>query len=225
MKTTVFLRESIYDCKLIITDSHGEREYYISALTAEGPNTASVTAEFFDDEFDLSLIPVMADTNSILDEPEEKNWKDKLAKKASNLLLNAIETLTLRVACTYRIAGLQDGDRLDINMQTYIFGTFDRFNILELAPVIYAFFEVFDLNKRFKLTDAHETNRAAFLKMIKKYALADAIGSGFFMYPIQMHRAKRLTKNKKILKVLSKFNALSDTERARFLEKQEKYME
>ena len=45
MKTTVFLRESIYDCKLIITDSHGEREYYISALTAEGPNTASVTAE------------------------------------------------------------------------------------------------------------------------------------------------------------------------------------
>ena len=61
--------------------------------------------------------------------------------------------------------------------------------------------------------------------MIKKYALADAIGCGFLMYPIQMHRAKRLTKNKKILKVLSKFNAFSDTERARFLEKQEKFIE
>ena len=30
-------------------------------------------------------------------------------------------------------------------------------------------------------------------------ALADAIGSGFFMYPIQMHRAKRLTKNKSMI--------------------------
>ena len=43
-------------------------------------------------------------------------------------------------------------------------------------------------------------------------------------YPIQMARVKYLTRNKKVKKVLTKFNNLSDVERQRFFEKQEKYM-
>ncbi len=225
MKTTVFLKESIYNCKIIITDSHGKREYYISALTNEGPLEACVTAEFYDDEFSISVIPLMTNTQEILDGIENKTWKDKLAKKASKMLLNVLDTMTLRVSCTYRIVGIRDGGRLDLNLQSYVFGAFDRFDILELAPVMYAFFEVFDFNRRFKLTDAHEVNRTQFLKAIKKFALAEAIGNGFLMYPIQMLRAKHLTKNKKICRTISKFNALSDEDRARFLEKQQKYME
>ena len=221
MRLTLFLRETIYDCRILITDSHGKREYYISALTNDGP---SVDAEFFDDDFSLSVIPMLTDSKNILNEFESNTLIDKFAKKLAKTLMNALDTMTLRVACTYRITGCQDGDRLDISLQSYVFGTFDRFDIFELAPIMYAFFEVFDLNRRFKLTEAYETNRTSVLKFIKKFALADAFGSGILMYPIQMHRAKRLTNAKKISKTLLRFNAMDEAERERFLTKQEKYM-
>ncbi|MBE6718781.1 MAG: hypothetical protein E7574_05970 [Ruminococcaceae bacterium] len=228
MKISLVLKESIYDCKIKISDSHGERYYYISALCEEGM-TSSIIAEVFDNEFSLSLVPITSDIKSALNEIEENDWKDKLAKKATGFLMNSLDKMILRVGCNYHIKGLQDGDRLDITLQNYVFGTFDKFDILELVPMCYMFFEVANFNEYYKLTDAYETNRKDVLKFAKTFAFADVLGNGFFLtlftYPIQVSRVKRLTKNKKISKVLTKFNNLSDAERQRFLEKQEKFFD
>lgn len=229
MQITLVLNGSLYDCKIKIFDSHGERYYYISTLCEKGITSSSITAEVFDNEFSLSLIPITADVKTVLNEIEETDWKDKLAKKATGCLMNSLDKMILRVGCNYHIKGLQDGDRLDITLQSYALGTFDKFDILELVPMIYLFFEVATFNEYYKLTDAYETNRKDVIKFAKTFAFADVLRNGFFMtlftYPIQVSRIKRLTKNKKISKILSKFNNLSDTERQRFLEKQEKFFD
>ncbi len=229
MKISLVLKESIYDCKIKISDSHGERYYYISALCEEGMTSSSITAEVFDNAFSLSLVPITSDVKSVLNKIEENDWKDKLAKKTTGFLMNFLDKILLRVGCNYHIEGLQDGDRLDITLQSYAFGTFDRFDILGLAPICYVFFEVANFNKYYKLVDAYETNRKDVLKFAKTFAFAEVLGNGIFLtlftYPIQACRVKRLTKNKRISKVLTKFNNLSNAERKRFLEKQEKFFD
>lgn len=189
MEISLVLKESIYDCKIKISDSHGERYYYISALCDEGINSSSIIAEVFDNEFSLSLIPITADVKSVLNEIEKNDWKDKLVKKATGFLMNSLDKMILRVGCNYHIEGLQDGDRLDITLQSYAFGTFDRFDILEMVPMCYMFFEVANFNKFYKLTDAYETNRKDVLKFVKTFAFADVLENGFFLtlftYPIQ----------------------------------------
>ncbi len=229
MKITLLLKESIYDCKIKISDSYGERYYYISSLCEEGITSSSITAEVFDSEFDLTLIPIVPDTSRILNDFEENNWKDKFAKKATKVLFSSLEKIILNVGCIYHIEQIQGGDRLDINLQAYALETFDRFDLLELIPVMYIFFEVSNFNNLFKLKDAYETNRKDVLKFEKIFSLTDILGNGLFLtlftYPIQVGRVKRLTRNKKILKALTKFNNLSDTERQRFLEKQKKFFD
>ena len=137
--------------------------------------SSSITAEVFDNEFSLSLIPITADVKSVLEEIEENDWKDRLAKKATGFLMNSLDKMILRVGCNYHIEGLQDGDRLDITLQNYVFGTFDKFDILELVPMIYSFFEVRNFNDFYKLTDAYETNRKDVLKFAKTFAFADVL--------------------------------------------------
>lgn len=224
MEISLVLQESIYDCKIKISDARGERYHYISAMREEETSSSSILVDIFDGDFSLSLIPVMTDTKTLINEIEETDWKDKLAKKALTFLSSSLDKMILRIGCDYHISGLQDGDCLDIRMQNYAFGAFDRFDLLELVPVCYAFFEVSNSNSRYNLTNAYETNRKDVLRSAKALALSDILGNGLiltiFTYPIQVGRAKRLTKNKKIRKVLTKFNTLSDTERQRFLKKQ-----
>ncbi len=228
MKISFVLKDSIYDCKIKIIDSCGERYYYISALCEQGVSS-SITIDVFDNEFSLSLIPIIADVKSILNEVEEYSWKDKFAKKATGFLMNSMNKTFLRVGCTYHITDLQENDCLDITLQNYTFGSFNRFDILELFPVSYMFFEVSKFNEYYKLTEAYETNRKDILRFAKTFAFTDALGDGFFLmlftYPIQVSRVKYLTKNKKISKTLTNFNNLSVAERQRFLEKREKFFD
>lgn len=229
MKIILALKETIYDCKIKITDSQGERYYYLSLLCEEGLNTSSVIAEVFDNDFTLSVIPVMPDTKSALNQVEAINWKEKLAKKAANLVINAIDKMILRVGCDYHIVGIQEFDHLDIRLQNYAFGTFDRFELFGLLPMLYMFFEVSNFNALYKLTNAYETNRKEVIKFAKKLALGSSLGWEIllapFIYPIQIGRIKRLTKNRKIRKVLTKFNNLNATKRQRLLKKMEKFVD
>ncbi len=54
MKISFVLKESIYDCKIQITDIQGSRYYLISALS-NNETTAYITAEVYGNEFDLAL--------------------------------------------------------------------------------------------------------------------------------------------------------------------------
>ena len=228
MKITLVLKDSIFDCQIRITDSRGCRNYYLSALHSEEDVPPSILVEVYDSEFVLTLIPIMINTLGVFNEWEVNNWKDKLAKKASKALVGVIDKTFLRAACTYRIENVLDDDRLDIVLQNYVFSTWDRWNLLELIPICYAFYEVTCFNNSFKMTHAYETNRKEVLKFAKAFSLAQVFGNGllsFFTYPIQMSRAKRLTKNRKILKTLTKYNQQSDAERQQFLKKQEKFFD
>ena len=128
------LKDSICDCKMKISDSHGEREYRIPAFCGDEDSSSFITAEIFDDAFSLSLVPVSANVKLAMDNFDTSNLMDKLAKKVTVLSANSLDKMLLRVGCTYLIAGLQEGDRLDITLQSYAFGTFDRLDLLELFP-------------------------------------------------------------------------------------------
>lgn len=230
MRVTLVLTESIFDCKIKISDSQGERYYYISALGDEVIVSPSISVEVFDSDFDLTLIPMAADVKPALDELEVNGWKDKLVKKAVGFLVSSVNKAILRVGCCCCAKNVQDGDTLTISLQGYVLGNLFLFDLLDLYPIMYMFYEVFGKDGRFIITDAFEENRKEFLKAARGVTLAGGIGIGFiftllFVYPTQIGRVKLLTKNKKIAKKLIKFSNLSEQKRQRFLEKQEKFMD
>ena len=226
MKVVISFRESIYDCKLRIEDSAGCREY--SALVTQEPKGATpyITAEVYSEDFDLTLIPVMADTKAVMEELEGNRLRDKVAKKVAGFVFSTLDKMILRVGCKYRVTGFQEGDRLDVSLQSYLFGPFDRYNIFDLIPAMYLFFEVSNFNSRYKLLNAFETNRRTVLKSAKALAFSEVLGNGFIFalitYPFQMGRIKYLTSKKKVQKALIKFNNFSPEEREKFLKRQEK---
>lgn len=229
MNVSFALNNSIYDCKLQITDAHGSRYYLIPALTDEGASDSMVTVDIFENALDLTLVPLTPDLNAVLAGWEETTWKDKLAKKATVALGSSLEKMLLRVGCRYHIDNVQDGDRVDITLQNYLFGRADRFDLLGLLPMMYAFFEVSHGTARMALVDAYETNRKDVVKYAKMMALTDILGNGIFStlfsYPLQVSRIKHLSKNKTIRKTLMRFSRLSEPERQRFLEKQERFFD
>ena len=230
MKISLVLKESIYDCQVEITDSQGTRYYYLPALAESETVHPFVWAEVYDSEFDMTLTPIVPDTSSMMDEIEANTWKEKFAKKVVGALLSSLEKVPMRVGGRYRIDQMQDGDKLDIVLQGYFFGTFDRYDLLDLFPVMYMFFEVFRVDKRFALTTAFATNRKEVLKAAKALTFAGVWGIDWLFtlllaYPFQLGRVKHLTRNKTIWKKLAKFTNLSDQERQLFLERQDRFIE
>lgn len=225
MKIRVTLSESLYDCDLQITDMQGTRWFRIYVMDESDVQEQFLDIDVFGGEFELTVMPQMADYRSAMNEFEESDWKDKLAKKTVNLLFSAFENMLLRVGCKYSIQGLQEGDTLNITGQQYVFGTFDRFDLLELIPMVYMYYEASWHGNRFRLLDAFGLNRREVVKSAKKLALMDLFGNGLFLlftYPIQVGRVKHISKNKKIFKTLCKFNDMDEAQRQRILDKQEK---
>lgn len=224
MKIVFCVSETLYDCELAVTDINGTRFFRISA--AESPFTEGnrLEVEIEGEAATLTVTPQAADYKTVLSELDTDTWKDKFAVKVTDRLMSALQSTLLRVGCKYRLTDLKDGDVLNIIGQEYIFGTFDRFDLLGLFPVIYMFYEVFRGDTRLELLDAFQANRREVLTAAKKLTLLDFGIHLIFTYPIQIGRVKYLSKDRKISAVLKKFNRMSNAERQKFLAKKEKFM-
>jgi len=226
MKVTLRLKEALFNCGVQISDSRGVQQYQLSVPTDDSNVQSYVTVDMYDSEFDLLLIPIVVDTKSVLDDFEMKSLKDKFSKKTTEFLFTAMEKSMLRVSCKYRISGINDGDKLDIDMQVYAFGTFDRFDIFELYPVSYTFFEASQNGRRFDLIETLSLNRKFFIKNAKKIQAVGFIGGSFLFniitYPFQITRIRWLTRKNKISEVLLKFNKMNDSQREKLIKKFER---
>ena len=225
MKVLLNLENSVFDCQVKITDSHGSRFYFIS----QGDDSSApryITIDVFDDSFTLSLVPVISSVKAQLNEENPRNFFEKTLKMLSKLGISTIESVALRIGCDYHISGLAEGDRLDISWQEMAFrySIFSSF-VLEETPIIYCFFEVFSFNKLCKLTNAYALNRKEYLKVLKKLSLIGGFSVWYifeiFVFPIQKYILKRFSNDKIIKRKLIKFNSFSEEKRKKFLKKME----
>lgn len=230
MRILFVLKESIYDCSLQITDANGSRCYRIPALNNDTETAEpSVIVDVWGESCDVTVIPLVPDYRKELNALEEDTWKDKVAKKTAKVMLASMENMFLRVGCSYCLRGLTDGDRVDIRLQRHVFGSFDRFDLLDLIPVAYQFFEVSQFNTRFEPIGAFATNREEVVTSARTLELVGSLANGplasLLIYPIQVGRIKRLSKNKKVFRVISKLHRMSDEKRKKWLEKQEAFLD
>ena len=222
MKISLQFHDSIYDCEVIVKNVSGMQSYFFRTTDADSTDSLEIDVESGD--FELTLIPQMIDYRSAVDEIETNGWKDRMLKKTVGTLMSFVDRMLLRVGCRYEAKGVQDGDVLTVFGQEYVFGTFDRLELLELLPMAYMFFEVYHNGTRLTLRDAFETNRKEVISLAKKLALLDFGLHLIVTYPFQVGRIKRLSKDKKIKKTLIAFDRMDENARQKILIRKEKYM-
>jgi hypothetical protein len=122
----------------------------------------------------------------------------------------------LYVCCNYRLENLKDGDIITIESQGYAFGTFDRFNLLELLPMIYIFYDVSVGGKRPAFQSAFGINRKEVIRFAKKLALIELI-----TYPLQVGRIKYLSSRRKVNNTLKRFHNMNEAQRQKILKRME----
>ncbi len=177
------------------------------------------------DSFELMLIPEMINSESLFKGFEAVNLLDRLFKKAISSVISFSNKQFLRVTCTYSITDIKDGDVLKMSAQEYVFGTFDKYDVLELIPMMYSFFEVTHNGSRAELLNAYGTNRKEVISLSRKIALLDF---GFYLlitHPIQMFRIRWLTSNFKVRRTLMKFNRMSEEQRKKMQDKTDKFFD
>ena len=155
---------------------------------------------------------------------EIQNFKDRLAQKIGNTLCSVFDKMLLRVGCTYIISNAKDDNVIRIESQEYIFGTFDKFDLFELVPMAYMFFEASCNGDICKCSDAFAMNRKDVVSSAKKLVLIDFGLHLLFTYPIQIGRIKKLSSDRKVKKTLIKFNTMDKKEREKFLSAQEQFI-
>lgn len=221
MKIKLQFDNSIYNCQVIIRDPSGSRTHTVNL---EEDRPVSLETDVAGSDFRLTVIPKMADYESALAGADIQDWKDKLAAKVGRVLFSILDHMLLRVGCTYTVAGIPENGMICLSPQEYVFGMFDRFDLLELIPMAYMFFEASCNGVLCECTDAFATNRKEVLASARKLALVDFGLHLLFTYPIQVGRIKRLTSDKKVKRTLVKFNRSSQEQRQKILEKKEKFM-
>lgn len=223
MKLHLNLKESIYNCQIIISNQKGSETHIINTLDENGNDNINRTLEIDidDSDFDITLTPTMVNYKKMLNILETNTWKDKFAKKISNKLLSLVDSVSLRVGCKYHVSNTIDNDTLTIELQGYLFGLFDRLDLFGLYPLSYMFYEISNTQGLLKLTNTFTCNRKDVIKSAKAITLANFGLHLIFTYPFQVGRIKYLTKEKKVTKTLIKFNNMNDEERKKFLARQE----
>lgn len=221
MRLSLDFSNSPYDCEVIIKDT-SEIHNYVVNLSDKQSDSLEIDVE--SSNFELTLIPKMPDYKSAFSDMEIQNSKDRLAQKIGNTLCSVFDKMLLRVGCTYIISNTKDDDVIRIQCQEYIFGTFDKFDLFELVPMAYMFFEASCDGDLCKCSDAFAMNRKDVVSSAKKLVLIDFGLHLLFTYPIQIGRIKKLTSDRKVKKTLVKFNTLDKKEREKFLSAQEQFI-
>ncbi|MBQ5602581.1 MAG: hypothetical protein IIU77_07165 [Clostridia bacterium] len=221
MKVSLIISGSLYNCEVIVKDLSESKKYVVNL---EDKQSSLLEIDVESNSFELTLVPEMPDYKSAFSDMETQNWKDKLAKKVGNSLCSIIDKMLLRVGCTYNISGIQENDVICVADQEYVLGTFDKFNLFEFVPMAYMFFEAFHGGTPCECSNAFAINRKEVISSAKKLVLLNFGLHLFFTYPIQIGRIKKLTSDRKINKTLMKFNKLSEKERQKVLDKQEKFI-
>lgn len=222
MKLKIEMKESIYDCRLQIRDGYGSRSVLLNSM--EAPLETEV--DLFGGDTELVFLPAVPNIDPALKDVEETTWKDKLVKKAAKTIFSLLD-FCLLVGCRYQSSTLQDGDRLTVNLQTYAFGAFDRWWLLELYPMMYMFFEIDKDDQRLLPESAWGINRKKVIRHAKNISLLELFDWGFLFSllrrPFQVGRVRYLSKNKTVNRKIMKFSRLTEEDRKRFLEKQERF--
>ena len=221
MKLSLFFSNSLYNCEAIIKDISGIKKY---VTNFEEKQSDFLEIDVESSSFELTVIPKMPDYKSAFLDMEVQNWKDRLAQKVGNALCSTLDKMLLRVGCTYMVSNTKENDVICICGQEYIFGTFDKFDLFELVPMAYMFFEASCNGDLCKCSDAFALNRKEVISSAKKLILIDFGLHLLFTYPIQIGRIKKLTSDKKIKRTLIKFNTLDKKEREKILNKKEEFM-
>ena len=221
MRLSLVFSNSIYNCEVIIKDTSGIKQY-VANLQENNLELLEIDVE--SSRFELTVIPKMPDYQSAFSDMEIQNWKDRLTQKIGNALCATLDKMLLRVGCTYMISNIKENDVICIRGQEYVFGTFDKFDLFDLVPMTYMFFEASSSGDLCKCSDAFAMNRKEVLSSAKKLILADFGLQLLFTYPIQMGRIKKLTSDKKVKRTLIEFNMLDQKEREKILNKKEEFM-
>ena len=221
MKLSLFFSNSLYNCEAIFKDISGIKKY---VTNFEEKQSDFLEIDVESSSFELTVIPKMPDYKSAFLDMEVQNWKDRLAQKVGNALCSTLDKMLLRVGCTYMISDTKENDIICICGQEYIFGTFDKFDLFELVPMAYMFFEASCNGDLCKCSDAFALNRKEVISSAKKLILIDFGLHLLFTYPIQIGRIKKLTSDRKVKGTLIKFNMLDKKEREKFLNKKEEFM-
>ena len=221
MRFSLDFSNSPYDCEVIIKDT-SEIHNYVVNVSDKQSDLLEIDVE--SSRFELTLIPKMPDYKSAFSDMEIQNFKDRLAQKIGNTLCSVLDKMLLRVGCTYMISDTKENDIICICGQEYIFGTFDKFDLFELVPMAYMFFEASCNGDICKCSDAFAMNRKDVVSSAKKLVLIDFGLHLLFTYPIQIGRIKKLTSDRKVKKTLIKFNTMDKKEREKFLSAQEKFI-
>ena len=221
MRFSLDFSNSPYDCEVIIKD-RSEIHNYVVNVSDKQSDLLEIDVE--SSRFELTLIPKMPDYKSAFSDMEIQNFKDRLAQKIGNTLCSVLDKMLLRVGCTYIISNTKDDNVIRIEGQEYIFGTFDKFDLFELVPMAYMFFEASCNGDICKCSNAFAMNRKDVVSSAKKLVLIDFGLHLLFTYPIQIGRIKKLTSDKKVKKTLIKFNTMDKKEREKFLRAQEQFI-
>ena len=221
MRLSIDFSNSPYDCEVIIKD-RSEIHNYVVNVSDKQSDLLEIDVE--SSRFELTLIPKMPDYKSAFSDMEIQNFKDRLAQKIGNTLCSVLDKMLLRVGCTYIISNTKDDNVIRIEGQEYIFGTFDKFDLFELVPMAYMFFEASCNGDICKCSNAFAMNRKDVVSSAKKLVLIDFGLHLLFTYPIQIGRIKKLSSDRKVKKTLIKFNTMDKKEREKFLRAQEQFI-
>ncbi len=227
MRIDFSLNNSEYDCRLVVNDSRGSREFFIFAPNKSmNVNSTYIGLEVYSSDFEITVVPITPKMEISSEEGEKRSLFDRVLTKTAESLASEILKIILRVSSRYRVTNAQDNDRIDLNYRTYVHGGKSAFSS-ELIPMMYVFFEAEDKNGRLKPEEAYGINRREVIKFARNWSLFEGVDLGafglFLTYPFQLGRIRYLSKRKRVFKKLKKLYLMNDEQRQSFFEKQEEF--